>query len=259
MKLQIVTARTGTAWVRQGIKTFWRQAFALSGLFFLFTGLISLSSLLSYVGTFLGLLILPGLSLGLMAAAREADMGRFPMPRILFIAFLQGTEKSKRMLGMGLVYALLFVVVLLLSAVFDGGDFARMYLLGGTLEDSNVLDESFQNAAIFSMVMYFPLSALFWHAPALVHWHGQPVAKSLFFSAMACISNWRAFLMFVLTWVGIFSATSLLLSLLGIILQDGQLSMALILPAVMLLAAMFFTSSYFSFRACFVNETVLDD
>jgi len=259
MKLQIVTARTGTAWVRQGIKTFWRQAFALSGLFFLFTGLISLSSLLSYVGTFLGLLILPGLSLGLMAAAREADMGRFPMPRILFIAFLQGTEKSKRMLGMGLVYGLLFVAVLLLSAVFDGGDFARMYLLGVTPQDSNVLDESFQNAAIFSMVMYFPLSALFWHAPALVHWHGQPVAKSLFFSVMACVSNWRAFLMFVLTWAGIFSATSLLLGVLSIILEDGQLSMALMLPAVMLLAAMFFTSSYFSFRACFVNETVLDD
>ena len=46
MKLQIVTARTGVAWVKEGIRTFWRQPLALSGLFFVFLGLISLTSLL---------------------------------------------------------------------------------------------------------------------------------------------------------------------------------------------------------------------
>ena len=50
MKLQIVTARTGVAWVKEGIRTFWRQPLALSGLFFVFLGLISLTSLLPYVG-----------------------------------------------------------------------------------------------------------------------------------------------------------------------------------------------------------------
>ena len=39
MKLQIVTARTGVAWVKEGIRTFWRQPLALSGLFFIFLGL----------------------------------------------------------------------------------------------------------------------------------------------------------------------------------------------------------------------------
>jgi len=257
MKLQVVPARTGTAWVRQGIKTFWRQPLALSGMFFLFMGLISLTSYLSYVGTLLGLMMLPIITLGLMAGAREADLGHFPMPRIMFIGFQQGASQSKSLLGMGAIYAFLFGVVLMLSSVFDGGDFARMYLLGGSLTEEALLSENFQTAAVFCMIMYVPLSALFWHAPALVHWHRQPLVKSIFFSTMACLANWRAFAVFGLTWLSIFISTSLILSLISLVMGDGQLSMMLMLPAMMLLAAMFFASSYHSFRECFVSEPVL--
>ena len=126
MKLQVVPARTGANWVKQGIKTFWRQPLALSGLFFLFTGLISLTSYLSYLGTVLGLMLLPTITLGLMAAAREAELGRFPMPRIMFVAFQQGAAQTKIMIAMGGLYALLFGLVLAMSSVFDTGDFARM-------------------------------------------------------------------------------------------------------------------------------------
>ena len=257
MKLQVVPARTGAAWVRQGIKTFWRQPLALSGLFFLFMGLISLTSFLSYIGTALGLMLLPTITLGLMAAAREADLGRFPMPSIMFVAFKQGAAQSKIMIAMGGLYALLFNLVLALSSVLDTGDFARMYLMGGTLNEETLLNENFQSAAVFSMLMYVPLSALFWHAPALVHWHKQPLAKSIFFSTMACLANWRAFAVFGLTWLSIFVSTSLVLGLISVIAEDGQLSMMLMLPAMMLLAAMFFASSYHSFRECFTSEPIL--
>ena len=257
MKLQLVPARTGSAWVRQGIQTFWRQPLALSGLFFLFTGLISLTSLLSYVGTFLGLMLLPIISLGLMVAAREAELGRFPMPRVMFAAFQQGAAQSKRMIWMGFVYALLFCVVLAMSTWFDNGEFAKLYLMGGSISEDMAMTEHFQAAVVFCLLMYLPLSALFWHAPALVHWHDQALAKSIFFSAMACWTNWRAFLVFGITWAGIFISTSLILSLISVITDDGQLSMMLMLPAMMLLAAMFFASSYHSFRECFVSESIL--
>ena len=257
MKLQVVPASAGVAWAKQGIKTFWRQPLALSGLFFLFTGLISLTSYLSYLGTVLGLMLLPTITLGLMAAAREADLGRFPMPRIMFVAFQQGAAQTKIMIAMGGLYALLFGFVLAMSTLFDKGDFARMYLMGGTLNEDILTNEHFQTAAVFCMLMYIPLAALFWHAPALVHWHKQPLAKSIFFSTMACLANWRAFVVFGLTWMGIFLSTSLVLGLISIITEDGQLSMMLMLPAMMLLAAMFFASSYHSFRECFVSDPVL--
>ena len=112
MKLNVVKARQGSTWVRQGIRTFWRQPLALSGLFLLFMALASISSMLPYGGTFLGLMFIPAASLGLMAAAREADLKRFPMPSMLIIGFKQGAAQSKQMVLLGFFYALLFCLVL---------------------------------------------------------------------------------------------------------------------------------------------------
>lgn len=257
MKLQVVTARTGATWVKEGIRTFWRQPLALSGLFFVFLGLISITSLLPYFGAFAGLIVLPTMSLGLMAASREALLGKFPMPSILFVGFRQSPVQSQRMLVIGFCYAMLFCLILTLSSLFDGGEFARMYLLGGEINEGIANDSHFQDAVMFSLVLYLPMSALFWHAPALIHWHMQPVAKSLFFSIMACFSNWRAFAVFGLTWVMIFVTTSLLLSLISMLTDEGQLSLMLLLPAMLMLSAMFFTSCYFSFKDCFVSDPVL--
>lgn len=257
MKLQIVTARTGVSWVKEGIRTFWRQPLALSGLFFVFVGLISLISLLPYVGAFVGLILLPTMSLGLMAASRETILGKFPMPTVLFIGFREDPLQSQRLLLMGFCYAMLFCLILALSSLFDGGEFARMYLLGGEINEAVATNSRFKDAVMFSLLLYLPLSALFWHAPALIHWHKKPVAKSLFFSIVACVSNWRAFMLFGLTWGLVFITTSLFLSVISMITEDGQLSPILLLPAVLMMSAMFFTSCYFSFRDCFVSEPVL--
>jgi hypothetical protein len=161
------------------------------------------------------------------------------------------------MLLIGFCYAVLFCLILALSSLMDGGEFARMYLLGAEINETIATDSRFQDAVMFSLVLYLPLSALFWHAPALIHWHKQPVAKSLFFSIVACVSNWRAFALFGLTWALIFVTTSLLLSVISMLTDDGQLTVMLLLPAMLMMSAMFFTSCYFSFRDCFISEPVL--
>ena len=45
MKLNIVPARTGLLWVKLGIKTFFGQPLAMSGLFFMFMAVLSLATL----------------------------------------------------------------------------------------------------------------------------------------------------------------------------------------------------------------------
>ncbi len=89
MKLHIVPARTGIAWVRLGIKTFFRQPLALSGLFFMFLAVMSLASMVPVVGLALAMALLPACTLGLMAASKEAADGRFPMPAV----FLQRVSR----------------------------------------------------------------------------------------------------------------------------------------------------------------------
>ena len=256
MKLNVVEARTGSKWVRQGIRVFWKQPIAMSGLFFLFMAIMSLSALLPIVGSFIALTLLPAATLGLMAASREVDLGKFPMPTILAIAFRASKERKRDMAILGLLYALGFVGVMGISALMDGGGFAKLYLVGGKLDAETIMDPNFQNAMWLSLFLYMRLSMVFWHAPALVHWHGVPALKSLFFSTVACLRNWRAFLVFGLMWTVVFMSTALILSLVSGLMGDGELVSMTLLPAMLMLAAMFFCSVYFSFRDCFVSDTI---
>ncbi|MCX7258883.1 MAG: BPSS1780 family membrane protein, partial [Burkholderiales bacterium] len=241
---------------RQGIRVFWKQPIAMSGLFFLFMAIMSLSALLPIVGSFIALTLLPAATLGLMAASREVDPGKFPMPSILAIAFRASKERKRDMAILGLLYALGFVGVMGISALMDGGGFAKLYLVGGKLDAETIMDPNFQNAMWLSLLLYMPLSMVFWHAPALVHWHGVPALKSLFFSTVACLRNWRAFLVFGLMWTVVFMSTALILSLVSGLMGDGELVSMTLLPAMLMLAAMFFCSVYFSFRDCFVSDTI---
>ena len=101
MKLNIVPARTGTQWVREGVRTFFKQPLAMAGLFFMFMASLSVAAFVPLVGGLLALVLVPALTAGLMAAAREAEAGRFPMPMTLFIAFRQGPQATRAMLMLG--------------------------------------------------------------------------------------------------------------------------------------------------------------
>jgi hypothetical protein len=82
------------------------------------------------------------------------------------------------------------------------------------------------------------------------------VSKSLFFSAIACLSNWRAFLMFGVMWTGIFMGTTLIITLIGSLLGDGEFAAMALLPAMLMMASMFFSSTYYSFVDCFTSDTI---
>jgi hypothetical protein len=254
MKLNIVPARTGLLWVRQGLRTFWRQPLALSGLFFMYFMTMTLASLVPYVGMVLALALVPAATLGFIAATREASEGHFPMPSILLSAFRAGRQQARAMVMLGLLYALGFLAVIGASALVDGGQFARLSLVGGQLTREMVESAAFQNAMWTAMALYLPLSLLFWHAPALVHWHGVSPVKSLFFSLVACLRNFGAMVVFVLAWMGVFMAVGMLTMVVAAVLGQPELMGNIMFPAAMLLAAMFFSSIWFTFSDSFVTE-----
>jgi hypothetical protein len=204
-----------------------------------------------YVGSALALALLPAATLGLMAATREAAEGRFPKPLVLAIAFRSSPQQKQAMLVLGVIYAICFLAVMALSALLDGGKFAQLYLGGGGLTRDLVQDDAFQAALWVSMALYLPLSMLFWHAPALVHWHGLPPVKSLFFSLVACVRNVGAFTVYGLSWLALFMAAGLLVSLLAGLAGGPGAVAALMFPVAMLMAAMFFTSIHFTVKDCF--------
>lgn len=251
MKLNIVAARTGLLWVKLGIRTFFRQPLALAGLFFMFMAAVTVVSLVPLIGFVLAMMLLPAATLGLMVATREAMDGRFPMPVVLLAAFRAGRQQARAMLVLGALYALGFLAAMAASYLIDGGDFARVYLGGATPTRETMLEPTFQGAMWVFIGLHLPLSLMFWHAPALVHWHGVPPLKSLFFSIVACFRNFWAYAVFGLTWLALLVLVVVCVTTLAALLGNPSLAGDILFPALLLIAAMFFTSLYFTFRDSF--------
>ncbi len=260
MKLHIVPARTGLDWVKSGIRVFWRQPLAMAALFFMTMAAMSLATLLPLVGPALALALLPASTLVMMVAAAEATQGRFPTPGVMLLALRTGRERLRDLVLLGALYAGGFLAVMGISALFDGGLFAQVYLGGEPMTREIAEDPRFQTAMWVSLALYLPLSLLFWHAPGLVHWHGVPPVKSLFFSIVACVRNLGAFTVYGLGWLGVFVLGGVLISLaaslfaalglLGAGAAPGLIG-SLMVGMAMVMAAMFFSSVVFTFRDCF--------
>jgi hypothetical protein len=78
----------------------------------------------------------------------------------------------------------------------------------------------------------------------------------MFFSTVACLSNWRAFLVFGLMWSFIFLGTTLGITLISGLIGDNDFAAMALLPAMLMLAAMFFCSTYYSFKDCFTSDVI---
>jgi len=250
MKLHRVPARTGLLWVRLGLRTFIRQPLAMAGLFFMFILLVSVLAMVPVLGAPLALALLPAATLGLMAATKEAEGGRFPMPTVLASAFRAGRDRMQAMLILGGLYALGSLVVMTLATLLSGSPIETLADTGETALDQPAL---LRNLA-WQAVLYIPLGLLFWHAPALVHWHGISPVKSLFFSLVACWTNKGALTVFMLGWSAVFLGVSLVLVLLASMVGGPTAMQVLVFPVASLLSAAFFTSLYFTFRDSFLTD-----
>jgi O-antigen/teichoic acid export membrane protein len=73
---------------------------------------------------------------------------------------------------------------------------------------------------------------------------------------VACLSNWRAFLVFGVMWTAIFLGTTLIITLIGGLIGDGDFAAMALLPAMLMLASMFFCSTFYSFKDMHMKKSV---
>lgn len=247
MKLNIVPARTGIEWVKLGVKTFLKQPLALTGLFFMYMAVVLVISQLPLIGPVLGAMLVPAATLGLMAATAEAADGRFPLPTVLVSAFRAGKQRARAMLVLGAIYTVGSLLATLLGGLLGGDPSPAATATPPADAQAPQMDPRM----LWIMLFHMPLVILFWHAPALVHWHGISPAKSLFFSAVACLRNFGAMFMYGLSWLGVFLVVGFALSTVGMMLGGVAVARSIMMPTVLILVAMFSTSLYFTFRDSF--------
>ncbi len=251
MKLNVLPASAGVRWVKQGLRTFFRQPLALSGLFFMFFAATWMIGLVPWVGPLLKFVLVPSGVLGMVLAAREADQGRFPMPGLMLAAFRHGPARARAMLMLGVWWAASIALMLGLCALVDGGELAHKYLAGAAITEADMQNQRLIGSLWLAAGLSMLLSILFWHSSALTFFAGLSPPKSLFFSLVASKRNFLAYTVYCLLW----SAVWLLIFMVtvSVLLAVGGPSWALggAGPLFMLLGAMMFTSIYFTFRDTF--------
>jgi hypothetical protein len=239
VKLNIVPARTGILWVKLGIRIFFKQPLALTGLFFMYMAAVLVLSQIPIVGPVIGAMLVPAATLGLMAATAEVEAGRFPTPTVLVSAFCAGRQRARAMLVLGIAYFVMFLAVSWLLPVEPAPGAA------GTPPQLRA-----SPALLLVAVLQLPMLIVFSLAPALVHWHEIGPVKSLFFSIVAFARNFGAYLVFAAAWCLLVAGLMLLVGVAFAVLGAAP-TLATLSPILFVVAAMISASLYYTFRDSF--------
>jgi hypothetical protein len=252
MKLRISPASQGFAWFRQGVQVCLRQPMGFVGL----VGMVVASALLLASVPLIGAMVVVGLMplawMGFMLATRQVVLGERVMPAVLIEAVRHPDSPRAGFARLGGAYVAATLLVMLLAQWLGPG----AEVLAEAMQSAEDAEALLDNPLVvedmaWRLGLTLPVSLVFWHAPALVLWGRLPVAKALFFSAVASWRNIGAFAVYGLSWVGAMFALALVSRLLSSALPVPAIANVLTFAAVLWLAAAFYASLYFSVVDCF--------
>ena len=252
MQVQTLPAAAGWAWLGTGFAIFRRNPPLLAMLVVTYWLTILLLNVLPVIGAVAASLIIPGLSVGLMQAARDLDRGQKAGLQTLF----SGLQRNPRtLIALGALYLCCTLGVLGLSALIDGGQLLSFMISGKGADKETVESGELVLPSLFVMTLMLPVLMAYWFAPVLAAWHGLSVGKSLFFSFVACWLNWRAFLFYsaaLVVFAGV--VPGLVFGILVAVLagaEGGFMTAFVITPLMMVFALMIFSTVYASFYASY--------
>jgi hypothetical protein len=244
LKIQSRSARAGLAWVRSGLRLFARQPLAILLLVALGPLVIWSLALVPVVGQAIALILIPAITVGMLAVCRAVDQGTMPGPSA-YLDALRDPSTRLRLIQIGVYYA---VVVGLLATAFSllpdespsggrpipaatpatvprpapglespdreavpppaGSSTTPQAAPAAAPAPETPTDLEFTPlrivAVLASLVVWVPLQMTVWFSPMLVAWHAMPTVKALFFSFFACWRNRAAILVYLFALFGLF-------------------------------------------------------
>lgn len=248
-----LSARQGWRWLARGFAIFRKNPALLALLIITYWMIVNVLNHIPFIGPVLATILLPLFSVGLMNACRDIDQEQQTGPHLLFSGFFQNRHA---LLMLGLLYLGATVLILGISALVDGGLLMQLMLTGTSPGDDALSSSQFLTAMQLALVLLTPVTMAYWYAPLLVAWHDLPIGKALFFSSVACLRNWRAFLAYSLA-ILVFGALlpGLLFTLLTLLLPgaDSLLAVLFSFPLLFVFTPTLFASFYVSYCEVFVR------
>jgi hypothetical protein len=142
-------------------------------------------SMIPFVNIFMQLLV-PFAYAGIATAAdQQRRTGTFELG-----ALMAGFNKQPgSLLAVGGMVFLAGIVLLIVLALFIGGEVFRMILAGGKPDPSMILNGRFGLAFLFGFALMLPVGFATYLAPQLIVLHDQPALTAMKMSLIGCLKN----------------------------------------------------------------------
>ena len=257
MRALTLPANAGWRWIAAGFAIFRRNPPMLAMLVITYWFIMIFLNIVPLIGALAASMAIPGLSVGLMQAARNLERGQPVGIQTLFGGF---RENTRTLVLLGALYLCCTLGILGITALFDGGDLLSYMVSGKRAEPAGAEESDVLLPSLVVILLLLPVMMAWWFAPVLAAWHRLSLGKSLFFSFVACWMNWRPFLTYglgLLLVAGILPG--LLLGLLLVIFPEGQsfLTALITVPMALIIAPAIFASFYACYRDIFgISEIV---
>lgn len=252
MQAAILPMRAGWYWIQHGFALFKRQPMAM---FFwsLVTGfLITISYVIPLFGQMALIVITPMLTFITLNACRNVSQGR-TMLLPMWLEPLKGRDVRKRLLGLGAAYLLCCMAAGFLATLPFLGSLTASITSQGTI-DEHALFQAMQGPLVTFGLLYLLISAFFWHAPALIGWHGIRMTQALFFSMIACWRNKWPFMAYGIAWGAIFIGVQLLGEFITSLGVSPAAVQVVLTPVNIAVAAVLYCSFYPAYISVFGNS-----
>jgi len=183
-------ARAGWQWVKQGMLLFRKQPGGLMALFFCCMFVSLFSMIVPILGQIAPFILTPLFSVALLEGCAHVDQGKRALPNLL----LSGFRKPVRgpLLAMGVLNLLLLVIALGVLYAMAGDAVMQMSTRPPKIDQSQL--EGLLGAVFTSSTIYTVGWMLTCLTAPLLYWQKMKLNKALFFSVVAVLRGWKAFL-----------------------------------------------------------------
>lgn len=255
MQAHQLPALRGLVWIQEGFRLWRRNPALLTFLAFGYILLLLVVSVVPLVGQPAATLLMPALSLGVLNGARTVAHGGKGGPDLLFSGFRKNLPGLVTVGGIYLVGSLLALFSTMLG---DGGALLDAMTGKRKIDEALGAQEGFLSAVLIGTLVSTPVMMAYWFAPMLAGWHGLPAPKALFFSFVACMRNWRPFLVYS---VGLLLIAAILPGILiGVLsLVSPTLGALASVPLPLIMVPVVFATFYPNVRDVFGDVATLPD
>jgi len=150
--MQKLPAKTGWTWVKQGVALFRKQPAEISTLFLSYMFLMLALGLIPLLGQILPLILVPVFAMSFMQACVHIEQGKRVYPNLLMVGLR--SPALRRLLMLGVLYALAALVAVAASSLVDGGTFLHA-MSGSALDAETIIGSNIRLAMIVAVLFIF--------------------------------------------------------------------------------------------------------